>query len=73
MMAAAHNRDKRDTVLVVVQLSGGNDGLNTVVPYEDDEYAQRDVQGLKKPPFPGAGDKDKYYDKGQRETHVSLV
>ena len=26
----------RDTVLVVLQLSGGNDGLNTVVPYTDD-------------------------------------
>ena len=24
--------------LVVVQLSGGNDYLNTVVPYGDDEY-----------------------------------
>jgi uncharacterized protein (DUF1501 family) len=33
-------RDGRDTVLVVVQLSGGNDGLNTVVPYADDEYAR---------------------------------
>ena len=27
-------------VLVVVQLSGGNDGLNCVVPYADDEYAK---------------------------------
>ncbi len=27
-----------DTILVVVQLSGGNDGLNTVVPYQDAEY-----------------------------------
>ena len=24
--------------LVVVQLSGGNDGLNTFVPYRNDEY-----------------------------------
>ncbi|MBW7990511.1 MAG: DUF1501 domain-containing protein [Planctomycetes bacterium] len=40
MMAAAQQRNERDTVLVVVQLSGGNDGLNTVVPYEDDEYAR---------------------------------
>ncbi len=40
MMAASHQRNERDTVLVVVQLSGGNDGLNTVVPYEDDEYAR---------------------------------
>lgn len=30
----------RDRVLVVVQLAGGNDGLNTVVPYADDEYAR---------------------------------
>src|SRR5262249_35706401 len=28
-------------VLVVVQLDGGNDGLNTVVPYRDDEYRKR--------------------------------
>ncbi|MEM9826306.1 MAG: DUF1501 domain-containing protein [Planctomycetota bacterium] len=27
-----------DRVLVVLQLSGGNDGLNTVVPLADDEY-----------------------------------
>lgn len=26
--------------LVVIQLSGGNDGLNTVVPFEDDGYAR---------------------------------
>src|SRR3954470_18805530 len=25
-------------ILVVVQLDGGNDGLNTVVPYRDDAY-----------------------------------
>jgi uncharacterized protein (DUF1501 family) len=33
-------RRKRDDrrILVVVQLSGGNDGLNTIVPYEMDEY-----------------------------------
>lgn len=29
---------KDDRVLVVVQLGGGNDGLNTVVPYGDDQY-----------------------------------
>ncbi len=27
-----------ENVLVVVQLAGGNDGLNTVVPYADDNY-----------------------------------
>lgn len=39
-MAVAPRRDDRNTVLVVVQLSGGNDGLNTMVPYGDDEYAR---------------------------------
>jgi uncharacterized protein (DUF1501 family) len=39
-MGAAARRDERDTVLVVVQLTGGNDGLNTVVPYGDDEYGR---------------------------------
>jgi uncharacterized protein (DUF1501 family) len=27
-------------VLVVLQLAGGNDGLNTVIPYEDDRYGR---------------------------------
>src|SRR4051794_13976008 len=27
-----------DTILVVLELTGGNDGLNTVVPYADDLY-----------------------------------
>src|SRR3954464_2543854 len=29
---------KDGKILVVVQLAGGNDGLNTVVPYADDSY-----------------------------------
>jgi len=28
----------KDKILIVVQLTGGNDGLNTVVPYENDLY-----------------------------------
>jgi uncharacterized protein (DUF1501 family) len=28
----------KDTVLVVIELSGGNDGLDTVIPYADDNY-----------------------------------
>jgi len=30
-----------DRILVVVQLGGGNDGLNTIVPYGEDEYYRR--------------------------------
>jgi uncharacterized protein (DUF1501 family) len=29
---------KDSTILVIVQLSGGNDGLNTVIPYSNDAY-----------------------------------
>src|SRR5579885_1895970 len=28
----------KDTILVVIEMSGGNDGLNTVIPYADDLY-----------------------------------
>lgn len=38
--SAATTDANDDRVLVVVQLSGGNDGLNTVVPYQDDEYGR---------------------------------
>ena len=34
-------RAAKGRILVVVQLDGGNDGLNTVVPYRDDEYRKR--------------------------------
>jgi uncharacterized protein (DUF1501 family) len=36
--SAAEDKRSGENVLVVVQLSGGNDGLNTVVPFGDDEY-----------------------------------
>nr|MBX2816378.1 DUF1501 domain-containing protein [Saprospiraceae bacterium] len=32
------NADAGQKILVVVQLSGGNDGLNTIIPYRDDLY-----------------------------------
>lgn len=35
--AFARNRTK-DRVLVLIRLGGGNDGLNTVIPIEDDSY-----------------------------------
>src|SRR5579859_5433642 len=35
--ARAAEKDK-DTVLVVIEMNGGNDGLNTVIPYNDDLY-----------------------------------
>ncbi len=35
-LAVAGEHDRR--ILVVLELSGGNDGLNTVVPYADDAY-----------------------------------
>ena len=43
--AAAPEKDGR--VLVVIQLDGGNDGINTVVPFKDEGYARnRDALAL---------------------------
>lgn len=38
MHAVANERASNERILIVVQLSGGNDGLNTIVPYADDAY-----------------------------------
>ena len=35
---AAQGQTNRERILVVLELSGGNDGLNTLVPYGDDAY-----------------------------------
>jgi len=37
-LAEADNADLPDRTLVVIQLAGGNDGLNTVIPYNDASY-----------------------------------
>src|SRR5262245_18720450 len=39
-LAAEPAKDPKGRVLVVVQLDGGNDGLNTVAPYADDDYVK---------------------------------
>src|SRR2546428_5313961 len=36
--ALAAEAPDNDRILVVLELSGGNDGLNTLVPYGDDAY-----------------------------------
>lgn len=44
-----------DRILVVVQLAGGNDGLNTVVPYGDDAYYKaRPALAIAAPGRPGS-------------------
>lgn len=35
---AAPTTGAKDTILVVIQMTGGNDGLNTVIPFKDDNY-----------------------------------
>jgi len=40
LRASAGRKLDPDAILVVLQLSGGNDGLNTVVPYADSRYHQ---------------------------------
>lgn len=38
--AARSPRSVADPILVVVELSGGNDGVNTIVPFRDEGYAR---------------------------------
>jgi uncharacterized protein (DUF1501 family) len=39
-LTATHSRSDNGRILVVIQLDGGNDGINTVVPFKDEGYAQ---------------------------------
>ena len=44
------NKPKDGRILVLVQMAGGNDGLNTVIPHGDDEYYKaRPGIGIPKP------------------------
>lgn len=46
---ADERADGDEKVLVVLQLSGGNDGLNTVIPYRNDDYYRNRARiGIKK-------------------------
>src|SRR5205807_5569731 len=48
VLAAANDGVHSDRVLVVLQLGGGNDGLNTVIPYADPGYGNaRPTIGIK--------------------------
>src|SRR5438045_7503209 len=38
--APGHKPGAKDTILVVVELNGGNDGLNTVIPFKNPLYAK---------------------------------
>jgi uncharacterized protein (DUF1501 family) len=68
-----------DNILVVLQLTGGNDGLNTVVPFADDAYHRaRPKIGLREPAFklddhfalnPALGILKNVYDQG----HLAVV
>jgi uncharacterized protein (DUF1501 family) len=50
-LAAGTEQARDGNVLVVVQLEGGNDGLNTIVPYKDPEYMKhRPKLGLAREP-----------------------
>ena len=49
LLNAILNAGQTGRVLVIIQVDGGNDGLNTVIPYENSLYYQkRPTIGIKK-------------------------
>ncbi len=49
VLAGTPSPEKDMPVMVLIQLAGGNDGLNTLVPFEDDNYHRlRPTLGIKK-------------------------
>lgn len=63
---SAFSHDAEGKVLVVIQFSGGNDGLNTVIPYRNDIY-YRERPGL------GLGGDDLLRLDDQQALHPNLV
>lgn len=48
-VAAEESKKSKDTILLVIEMTGGNDGLNTVAPYADDLYHKlRPTLGFRK-------------------------
>lgn len=41
LQAAAHRAETPGRRLVVIEMAGGNDGLNSVIPWSDDEYRRQ--------------------------------